>query len=460
MPGSLAGGPDGGRRSPPGADSSGPRPRRGPARPTARPGRRATRSWPGSGPGARSAWSRASARCWTRLRWPDAPEAEAAAPAWLEARRGARVTVVPRGQPDRWDRVRADLLAAEDDADFAGGLIAAGLAYADANEADSLCRPGLRLVGGGRPGARTRSLERRAPGGAGRSGAPGAGRALRRRGGPDPPRRRARRAHLSRFRGPRHGRPHGDGIETHLANDARPWFECGLARRPARAGARPPGGPARPDPGGRPRRARGRSGRRTGRRPVRTGNGDCGADRDGRDHGAHHRGADPRGGPARPRRGGAGRPRPAARRLRRRPDRGDRAAGRGAGARGGAAHHRPRARRGCRPPQARGLLRGRGPGPQRHADADRGDRPPREGERPARPGLHGDAPRLAGGQRLRAAERAALRHPRPRGPGERHLRGGGRAGARDGPRDPQPRHRPQRARSCARRSSAASWPTC
>lgn len=80
------------------------------------------------------------------LRWPDAPEAEAAALAWLEARRGARVTVVPRGQPDRWDRVRADLLAAEDDADFAGGLIAAGLAYADANEADSLCRPGLRLV--------------------------------------------------------------------------------------------------------------------------------------------------------------------------------------------------------------------------------------------------------------------------------------------------------------------------
>ncbi|XYD06829.1 pentapeptide repeat-containing protein [Methylobacterium sp. NMS12] len=84
------------------------------------------------------------------LRWPDAPEAASAARAWLEARRGARVTVVPRGQPDRWERVRADLLVAEGDitegADLAGGLIAAGLAYADANEADSLCRPGLRLV--------------------------------------------------------------------------------------------------------------------------------------------------------------------------------------------------------------------------------------------------------------------------------------------------------------------------
>ncbi|WP_419539974.1 thermonuclease family protein [Methylobacterium oryzae] len=80
------------------------------------------------------------------LRWPDAPEAASAAQAWLEARRGARVTVVPRGLPDRWDRVRADLLSAEDGADLAGGLIGAGLAYADANEADSLCRPGLRLV--------------------------------------------------------------------------------------------------------------------------------------------------------------------------------------------------------------------------------------------------------------------------------------------------------------------------
>ncbi|SEG54520.1 Pentapeptide repeat-containing protein [Methylobacterium sp. 190mf] len=114
------------------------------------------------------------------LRWPDTPEAASAARTWLETRRGARVTVVPRGQPDRWERARADLLVAEGDiaegadlagadlagadlagadlagadlagadlagADLAGGLIGAGLAYADANEADSLCRPGLRLV--------------------------------------------------------------------------------------------------------------------------------------------------------------------------------------------------------------------------------------------------------------------------------------------------------------------------
>jgi hypothetical protein len=84
------------------------------------------------------------------LRWPDTPEAASAARTWLETRRGARVTVAPRGQPDRWERARADLLVAEGDiaegADLAGGLIGAGLAYADANEADSLCRPGLRLV--------------------------------------------------------------------------------------------------------------------------------------------------------------------------------------------------------------------------------------------------------------------------------------------------------------------------
>ncbi|XAP07382.1 thermonuclease family protein [Methylobacterium fujisawaense] len=80
------------------------------------------------------------------LRWPDAPEAASAAQAWLEARLGARVTMIPRGQPDRWDRVRADLLIAEGEEDLAGGLIGAGLAVADANEADSLCRPALRLV--------------------------------------------------------------------------------------------------------------------------------------------------------------------------------------------------------------------------------------------------------------------------------------------------------------------------
>ncbi|MBE7247004.1 MAG: pentapeptide repeat-containing protein [Actinomycetospora chiangmaiensis] len=80
------------------------------------------------------------------LRWPDTPEIAAAAHAWLDARRGAGLTLTPRGVPDRWGRERADILLTEGDADLAGGLIGTGLAFADANEADSLCRPALRLV--------------------------------------------------------------------------------------------------------------------------------------------------------------------------------------------------------------------------------------------------------------------------------------------------------------------------
>ena len=80
------------------------------------------------------------------LRWPDAPDVAAAAGAWLDARRGAELAVTPRGRPDRWDRERADIQVVETDVDLAGGLIGEGLAFADANEADSLCRPALRLV--------------------------------------------------------------------------------------------------------------------------------------------------------------------------------------------------------------------------------------------------------------------------------------------------------------------------
>ena len=80
------------------------------------------------------------------LRWPDAPEAAAAAQAWLEARRGSGLALTPRGPVDRWGRERADLVVVGGDLDLAGGLIAEGLAFADANEADSLCRPALRLV--------------------------------------------------------------------------------------------------------------------------------------------------------------------------------------------------------------------------------------------------------------------------------------------------------------------------
>jgi Staphylococcal nuclease homologue len=80
------------------------------------------------------------------LRWPDAPDMAAAAQAWLDARRGTALTLTPRGQRDRWGRERADIQRAEGDEDLAGGLIGEGLAFADANEADSLCRPALHLV--------------------------------------------------------------------------------------------------------------------------------------------------------------------------------------------------------------------------------------------------------------------------------------------------------------------------
>ena len=83
------------------------------------------------------------------LRWPeDAAAAEAAADR-LRGFSGRPLIVTARGPEDRWGRVRADILAEADDAaggepeDLAGGLVAAGLAQADAGEADALCRPGL-----------------------------------------------------------------------------------------------------------------------------------------------------------------------------------------------------------------------------------------------------------------------------------------------------------------------------
>ncbi|CAM3191787.1 MULTISPECIES: pentapeptide repeat-containing protein [Methylobacterium] len=94
------------------------------------------------------------------LRWPDAPDAAEAARAWLDARRGLALIVVPRGPPDRWGRERADIEIADSrvpdgDIDLAGGLIGAGLAVADANEREVLCRPALRAVeAGARDGKR------------------------------------------------------------------------------------------------------------------------------------------------------------------------------------------------------------------------------------------------------------------------------------------------------------------
>lgn len=81
------------------------------------------------------------------LRWPDEPALDAAARSWLHAFRGAPLVLTERGAEDRWGRRRADAIAGEaEPVDLAGGLVAAGLAYADAGEADSLCRPALRAV--------------------------------------------------------------------------------------------------------------------------------------------------------------------------------------------------------------------------------------------------------------------------------------------------------------------------
>ncbi|KQQ13047.1 DNA-binding protein [Methylobacterium sp. Leaf123] len=81
------------------------------------------------------------------LRWPDEPAFDAAARGWLHAYRGASLVLTERGAEDRWGRRRADAIAGEaEPVDLAGGLVAAGLAYADAGEADTLCRPALRTL--------------------------------------------------------------------------------------------------------------------------------------------------------------------------------------------------------------------------------------------------------------------------------------------------------------------------
>lgn len=81
------------------------------------------------------------------LRWPDEPEADAAARAWLLPFRDAALALTERGGEDRWGRRRVDAVAdGAEPADLAGGLIAAGLAQADPGEADALCRPALRAL--------------------------------------------------------------------------------------------------------------------------------------------------------------------------------------------------------------------------------------------------------------------------------------------------------------------------
>lgn len=77
------------------------------------------------------------------VHWPEEAAAAAAANDWLLTHRGRRLTVMGRGDPDRWGRIRIDAALDGEATDLAGGLIAAGLAATDAGESDTLCRPAL-----------------------------------------------------------------------------------------------------------------------------------------------------------------------------------------------------------------------------------------------------------------------------------------------------------------------------
>lgn len=81
------------------------------------------------------------------VRWPDEPATAAAAYRFLAEFRGRPLVVTARGEPDRWGRRRIDARLSDGDgaaeADLAEGLVAAGLAFAEADEGDVLCRPSL-----------------------------------------------------------------------------------------------------------------------------------------------------------------------------------------------------------------------------------------------------------------------------------------------------------------------------
>lgn len=88
------------------------------------------------------------------VRWPDGPEQASEARAWLLARTGRALTLVARGESDRWGRAHVDATLDETDAeattpDLAAGLVALGLVAVDAGERDTLCRPALLAVEAG-----------------------------------------------------------------------------------------------------------------------------------------------------------------------------------------------------------------------------------------------------------------------------------------------------------------------
>ncbi|WP_348645180.1 DNA-binding protein [Methylobacterium sp. BTF04] len=86
------------------------------------------------------------------LHLPEAPDAAAGAGAWLEGHRGRTLTLVARGETDRWGRAHVDATT-DHSLDLAGGLVEAGLAAVAAGERDALCRPALLAVEAGARGA-------------------------------------------------------------------------------------------------------------------------------------------------------------------------------------------------------------------------------------------------------------------------------------------------------------------
>ncbi|MFD1283239.1 DNA-binding protein, partial [Methylobacterium goesingense] len=99
------------------------------------------------------------------IHWPEEADADAAARAWLLAHRGRSLTLVARGETDRWGRDHVDVslegaaraAPAPSDptpvdlapVDLAGGLVEAGLVPVDAGERETLCRPALLALEAG-----------------------------------------------------------------------------------------------------------------------------------------------------------------------------------------------------------------------------------------------------------------------------------------------------------------------
>ncbi|MCJ2043665.1 DNA-binding protein [Methylobacterium sp. J-078] len=143
----------------------------GPARPAAgatvecreAPARRDTLA--GLGPRGELALASGARAVLAGIHWPDEAGADAAAQAWLLAYRGRSLTLVARGETDRWgrdhvdaslegearaapapsERTRMDLAPV----DLAGGLVEAGLVPVDAGERETLCRPALLALEAG-----------------------------------------------------------------------------------------------------------------------------------------------------------------------------------------------------------------------------------------------------------------------------------------------------------------------